>query len=93
MQSKRYSGRWTLLLSLTAVLVSACATTPTGSSYKVQVPVLTARPLAVPCTDKTGSHTCIVLLQDDYARIVRELKAACLANRQSVAECQASPVQ
>lgn len=93
MRSKRFNGRWTPLVLLTAVLVSACATPLTGSSYKVQVPTLTARPLAVPCADKTGAHTCIVILQTDYAAIVRELKAACLANRQSAAECQANPVQ
>lgn len=93
MRCKLSSGRWLLLPVLTAVLVSACATPLTQSRYQVRVPTLAARPLAVPCSDRTGAHTCVVLLQDDYAAIVRELKAACLANRQSAAECQANPVQ
>ena len=93
MRFKLSNGRRLLLPLLTAVLVSACATPLTGSSYKVLVPKLATRPLAVPCSDNTGRHTCVVLLQDDYAAIVRELKAACLANRQSAAECQANPVQ
>lgn len=89
----RCNGKLMLPLLLTAVALSACATRPTGSSYKVKVPTLAARPLVVPCRDNSGDHMCAVVLINDYTAIIRELKAACLANRQTPAECQVNPVQ
>lgn len=92
MRWKPFGGVRTLPLLLAAALTSACATSPTGSSYRVQVPILTVRPLVVPCADRSGPHTCAVILLEDYQVLVREVKAACLANRQTPAECQAAPV-
>ncbi len=62
----------------------ACAPAPSPSTYRVIVPELYEAPVEVAC----GEHRCIVLYKEDYKNIVRELKAACLANGQSKRECQ-----
>jgi len=65
----------TALLSLTSY---GCAPTPLPSPYRVNLPTLNAAPLVTPCrTDRPTQ--CVVLTQDDYLALVRELKAACLA--------------
>lgn len=94
MPSRRSSGRWPLSLLLIAALASACATPGTGSRYQVQVPTLRVRPLVVPCeTNQTGRTECAVVLLEDYMILVREVKAACLANGQAAKECQTEPAK
>ena len=41
--------------------------------------------MEIPC----GVHRCMVLFKSDWERVVRELKAACLANGQTPNDCQA----
>lgn len=58
---------------------------PPQSAYRVRLPILTAKPAIV---DQDGGRT-VCLLFSDYAAIVRELKAACLALGGTREECQA----
>ncbi len=78
-----------LLLGLMAALVSSCGLMRGPSTYRVQLPVLGAQPLTVPCEVGDHSDVCILVLKRDYETIVRELKAACLALGQTPAACQA----
>lgn len=76
------SGLWSILGLL---LLSACAWGPTGSAYRPTLPQLEAVPLERPCLRERVSDgaqvttTCVLVLKSDYAAIVRELKASCLA--------------
>ena len=73
---------------LTVALLSGCATVPMPS-YRVQIPVLTMRPLVGTCQLQSGGQTrCLTLSEKDYRAIVVELKAACLANQQPPEECE-----
>lgn len=82
------SGRLGWLALLVAAASSACATPPTRL-YRVTIPTLQAAPAEVMCRSKSmGNTTCTLLLTTDYQALVRELKAACLANGQPATECQ-----
>lgn len=82
------------LLAFPMLLLFACATPPSPYQYRVQLPVLEVEPKVSPCDlkDQTGkvvqSRSCITLLDDDYKKILVELKAACLAVGQSAKECR-----
>lgn len=43
------------------------------------MPTLTARPLEITCSLGDRDATCLVVLREDFQRLVRELRAACLA--------------
>lgn len=88
MRWRRSGGRLALLISLMGALLSGCATRATALKYTIQIPLLGAAPDTVSCRDRRGITKCIVMREDDYRALVRELKAACLANGQSKAECQ-----
>jgi len=94
---RRHVGRWSgklgLLVSLAAVLISGCSQVVVKSSYRVNVPILTLEARTFQCgVDRGGQivlpQECVALLKRDYEAIVRELKAACLANGQTAEECQ-----
>lgn len=52
--------------------------------------MLEAVPTETVChTRARGTTACTILLKTDFEALVRELKAACLANGQPVPECQA----
>ena len=65
---------------------------PAGPSYRVTVPILQAPPHESPCTLRTHDGTlaviaCVTVAKDDWEALVREVKAACLANGQPRADC------
>lgn len=80
---QQWIGRLMLLL-LGLVAISGCARVPLQSTYQVVVPELSAMPLEIPC----GTRRCTVVIKEDYESLVRELKAACIANGQSKKACQ-----
>ena len=82
---RRNGLRLLLLLALVGAVSFGCATKAVTSSYRVVVPELALQPLEIPC----GIHRCVVVFKSDWERIVRELKGACLANGQTMQECQA----
>ena len=71
----RWSGKRRLLCGLTVALLSGCSLTPGPSTYRVTMPVLACEPRRL---DHDGQDL-IVLCFSDWAKTVRELKAACLA--------------
>lgn len=93
MPKRRWSGRWGRGAILAGLLVSACAQTPGGSSYRVTIPSLTISPSYHDCWVVRGqalqTERCVELAEQDYHALVIELKAACLAFGQSPEECQA----
>jgi len=50
-----------------------------ASAYRVEIPTLEAAPSYYACQAGTESKECVALLADDFADIVEELKAACIA--------------
>ncbi len=92
MLALRWNGKRVLLSLLTAALLSGCATAGTPS-YRVVVPILQSKPVEFTCATTRGGASCLIIRTSDYQNIVRELKAACLANKQTPQECQANPVQ
>jgi hypothetical protein len=82
----RWSGRLTLFV-ITLGLISGCATVPGKSKYTVSMPTLSAHPREVPCKLNDEAITCLVVVEEDWNAIVRELKAACIANGQTPKEC------
>lgn len=82
------------LLAFPMLLLFACGTPPSPYQYRVQLPVLEVEPKVSPCDlkDQTGkvvqSRSCLTLLDDDYRKILVELKAACLAFGQTAKECR-----
>lgn len=88
MHAKRQSGRLGLLVVLMVGLISACGTAGMAPSpYRVTMPVLDATPMAVRCQKNGQPARCKVVLETDWAAVVRELKAACLALGGSDADC------
>lgn len=69
-------------------LTFGCAKVAGPSSYRVQIPVLQAKPGAVTCRHDGILEPCTVLLSRDYEALVRELKSACLALGGSDKDCQ-----
>src|SRR3990167_3887986 len=49
---------------------------------------LRAEPTEIPCIIAEGRATCVLVDRGDWQAVVRELKAACLANGQTPKECQ-----
>lgn len=68
---------------------SGCSQGLRSFTYRVEIPTLRARPLEIGCHLGDHPETCVVVLRDDWLRVVRELKAACLALGGSREECQA----
>ena len=83
------AGRLAWPAILTGALSSGCSLVGGNSAYQVQIPVLHAQPLSVPCVLESGEKAqCTALLESDYEAIVRELKTACLALRGTPTDCQ-----
>lgn len=80
---------WHLKLRRLAILstlaISACATAPQPSAYRVQIPELTARPIDIQGGDGEWLRC---YRRDDALAIVIELKAACLALGGTAEQCQ-----
>src|SRR5262245_52273705 len=80
----RRSNGWLLLPALVLALVSGCATGQGKSTYQVRIPLLNAEPQCfnkalgkiVDCEER--KDLALVVLYDDWAQIIRALKAACL---------------
>ncbi len=88
MQTLRWLGKLMLHLVPMAVLLWGCALTPRPSPYQVLIPTLQAQPREIPCNAPEAT-TCLVLRKDDWQKVIRELKAACLALGGSKEKCQA----
>jgi hypothetical protein len=84
----RWDGKPMLWGLLMVGLLSSCVTGPCKSPYQAIVPELIASPLVLPCNLGDQRTFCTVLLESDYHRIVRELKAACLGSGGIPDECQ-----
>lgn len=50
-----------------------------ASAYRVEIPTLEATPSYYTCQVGTEGKECVALLAGDFADIVEELKAACIA--------------
>lgn len=86
-RSWRTNGRRALLLLLAGVL--GCTPTAGKSAYRVLLPRLKADPVSLACVINAMPATCVLLEQEDYRSLVRELKSACLALGQTAKDCQA----
>ena len=84
------AGRLLPLALLITGLVSGCSLARGNSSYQVQIPVPHALPKTVRCvTEKDQTERdCVLILEEDFDAIVRELKSACLALRGTDEQCQ-----
>ncbi len=79
-----------LWIGLMVVGLCACATEPPASNYRVTLPTLEMEPREFSCELSDGSKAdCVILLSSDLRKIVRKLKAACLALGGTEVECQA----
>lgn len=82
------------LLAFPMLLLFGCGTPLSPYQYRVQLPVLEVEPKVSPCDLKNQdgkvvqSRSCLTLLEDDYKKIMVELKASCLAFGQSARECR-----
>lgn len=98
MRSRRRNiGR--VLWAFPMLLLFGCGTPPSAYQYKVQLPMLEVEPKISPCDlkDQAGnvvqSRSCVTLLDDDYKKILVELKSACLAFGQTDQECRTACVR
>ena len=83
-----WGGLLILLLLLTAAL--GCARSRGPSPFLVSIPPITT-PVTIACLRSGQPAECLLLLRHDFEELVRALKAACLANGQSAADCQTGP--
>ncbi len=90
---KLLAGKRLLWLVLMAGLLSACGTAPCKSPYQVTVPTLQAAPVPLECLQGIRATNCLLLLEEDWRRVVREMKAACLAVGGEAKDCQATAVE
>lgn len=81
----RSRSRLRLLLILLLLGSSSCATAPEPSSYRVQIPILQARPTDYQVAEGEWMRC---YLRDDALKIVIELKTACLALGGTPEQCQ-----
>ena len=88
MRTKLWAGRRLLLMILVVALSYSCAGTPCKSPYRVVIPILEAEPQIVTCRQGLTETRCLLLLEEDHRRVVRELKAACLALGGSAESCR-----
>ena len=72
------------------VLLSGCAMGRHPSSYTVTIPALTAAPFHHTCKLGEMETTCTCFVKSDADTLIRQLKAACLANGGSDDQCQTS---
>ena len=79
---------WLLPSALTAALVSGCATAPKPSGYQVILPELEAPPREFVCQQAEQERLCTAVLSSDWQKVVRKLKAACLAQGGSPEACR-----
>ena len=90
----RLDSRRRLLAIPLALLLCGCETIPSGSSYRVQMPILSLPPIHHSCwvtdraTGRKEAAQCVTLIEADYLGLVIELKAACLALSGTPAQCQ-----
>lgn len=68
-----------MLSSVVLVAISGCSQGLPSFAYRVTVPTLKAKPLEIVCHLGDHESACLVVLREDWERVVRELKAACLA--------------
>lgn len=85
--TKPLSLSFVLVSVLMAGLIFGCVRVPVNSAYRVQMPILDAKPERANCLFGGSELSCILLLEDDYKRIVRELKACCIATGGSDSDC------
>ena len=88
MRTLPWLGKLLLRLIPIAVLLWGCALVPRPSPYQVIIPLLQSPPLTIPCHVPEPT-TCTVVRTSDWEAVIRELKAACLANGQEPKACQA----
>ncbi len=74
-------------------LLCSCAQAPCKSPYQVTVPTLQAAPVPLACLQGIQATNCLLVLEQDWRRVVRELKAACLATGGERDYCQAQAVE
>ncbi len=68
------------------ILFSSCSPAVQTSSYRVQLPVLRAKPQRLAC-EQDPDQGCIALLYSDFVILTRELAAACLSLGGTRKEC------
>ena len=91
---RRSHSRPRLFAILSMLLLCGCETTGSGSSYRVQMPLLSLPPIHHSCwvtdraTGRKEAAQCVTLLERDYLDLVIELKAACLALSGTPDQCQ-----
>ena len=93
MPMKRWAGKRLLLLVAMGGLLSSCAATPCKSPYQVVVPTLQAAPVPLACLQGIQATHCLLLLEEDWRRVVRELKAACLAAGGDTEYCHTQAIE
>lgn len=82
-----------VIIALLLLVISGCSQSNV-SNYRVSLPMLEVEPKISPCDlkDQAGnvvqSRSCVTLLDDDYKKILVELKSACLAFGQTDQECR-----
>lgn len=85
---KRMNGNGLLWVILMGALLSACGMGRQPSNYTVTIPILTAAPHHHPCNLNGMETTCTCFVRSDAEALIRQLKAACVANGGSDEECQ-----
>ncbi len=93
MRIQHWGGRRLLWLILPVALLSGCKTGPCKSPYQVTVPTLQAAPVPLECLQGIQETNCLLVLEQDWKRVVLELKAACIAAGGSFEDCQAQAVE
>lgn len=72
------------------MVLAGCASAP-ALTYKASLPTLRLTPMAGTCHRADGSTLrCVVVAEDDWRELVREVIAACLAGGYSSKECGAT---
>jgi hypothetical protein len=86
----RLGTKLRLLLILLLLGSSGCVTAPQPSSYRVQIPILQARPTDYQVAEGEWMRC---YRRDDALQLVIELKTACLALGGTPEECQTEKKQ
>ena len=90
MRQRRWRGRWARCAILMGLMISGCAPAPGPSPYRVELPILQARPSDYQMAEGIW-YRCY--RREDAQALVIELKAACLALGGSAEECQTLKVE
>ncbi|ANS03935.1 hypothetical protein [uncultured Mediterranean phage uvDeep-CGR2-AD3-C191] len=88
---RKLARLWIFIVALSLMAVAFGCAQKKGlgkSSYRVQIPELSAPPKYIPCTIKKVKQQCAVITEADLSALVLELKSACLAHGGDKKQCQ-----